>query len=225
MCLPSEIQSRKTEISPVQLDFACKSNQARFGTLDVGSGNKPLKEADVLCEKFLTNNKLRGDQAVVFDGKLFVLADAEALPFRNKAFDFVYCNRVIEYAEKPEHMIEELKRVGVSGYVCTPSMVFPNHYGAYCRKEKIIFVPRTKPRKTKNSTKCKGKILFQGLLRLIGFITGIYITEIFWGNGKETFSKCYKSNNKELKSVPLLLVKLLVTNRKMMEDLRDKIIW
>jgi len=195
-----------------------------YDTLDVGSGDRPLREADVLCDKHLYNNRQRGDRSLVIDGRSFVLADVEALPFRDKAFNFVYCNRVVEYTKNPEKAIGELERVGRSGYVCTPSLVFPNWYGAYSNKGKITFVPFLKSKKRRHTIRARKKFFVHSFLRLISFVTGIYTTEIYWGRGIETFTKYCKSNNKELGPFPLFLVKFLVINRKRMQDLRDEII-
>ena len=203
--------------------FDKKRKNSSYKVLDIGSGDKPLKEADVLCEKYLQNNIFRGNKCVVVSNKSLVLADAESLPFREEAVEFIYCNRVVEYTKNPEKTIKEFKRVAISGYVCTPSLVFPNFYGAYCRGDKTIFMPFTKSGIKKRSQN-KFTLLFQRFLLIFGFVSGIYTTEIYWGKGIEIFAECYKSNNNELKSVPVFLVKLLLKNRKVMENIRDTII-
>ena len=42
----------------------------------------------------------------------FILCDIHNLPFRNKVFDNVYCNNVLEHIESPTEGISELKRIG-----------------------------------------------------------------------------------------------------------------
>lgn len=45
----------------------------------------------------------------------------DRLPFDDKAFDFVYCRHVLEDMYNPFHLIQEMSRVGKSGYIEVPS--------------------------------------------------------------------------------------------------------
>lgn len=59
---------------------------------------------------------------------LWIVADGTALPFRDKCFDIVYSNSVIEHLgtyERQKLFAEECRRVGVSYYVQTPNRKFP----------------------------------------------------------------------------------------------------
>ncbi len=59
---------------------------------------------------------------------LWIIADGCQLPFRDRAFDIVFSNSVIEHvgsAERERLFAEECKRVGVRYYVQTPNKWFP----------------------------------------------------------------------------------------------------
>jgi hypothetical protein len=58
--------------------------------LEIGSGNRPRKRSDVLCDKFVVDNTERsGGDNIVIDTRPFVVADGLALPFKDKSFDYV----------------------------------------------------------------------------------------------------------------------------------------
>ena len=95
-------------------------------TLDVGSGVNPLMAAHVLCDvsrKYLRHEV--GSPPLTHD-KSFVQCDAHFLPFKDKAFDFVHCSQVLEHLKNPEKAYRELKRVGKSGYIETPTWLQEN---------------------------------------------------------------------------------------------------
>ena len=94
--------------------------------LDVGSGVNPLMAAHVLCDvvkKCVSRKDRRGRvcSPLLTYGKPFVQCDAHFLPFKDKAFDFVHCSHVLEHLEDPKKAYRELKRVGKSGYIETPT--------------------------------------------------------------------------------------------------------
>src|SRR5258708_31738031 len=88
-------------------------------TLDIGSGDSPFAPADVLCEKFIWDDRER--TARLRHDRPLVVGDIEDLPFRDKAFDFIYCCHVLEHTLHPDRAIEELMRVGRGGYIEIPS--------------------------------------------------------------------------------------------------------
>lgn len=87
--------------------------------LDVGSGRFPNARADVLCERF----PRRGDRLAVVD-RPFVVADAGALPFRDRAFAMAMASHLVEHVDDPGAVVAELARVGSEGYVETPHRRF-----------------------------------------------------------------------------------------------------
>lgn len=89
--------------------------------LDVGSGDKPHWRADVIVDKFLDDDRQRATGGILFDKKkLFISADVENFPFKDKAFDYVFCSHLLEHAENPGRAIEEIVRVGKKGYLEVP---------------------------------------------------------------------------------------------------------
>ena len=115
--------------------------------LDIGSGDKPHWRADILLDKYIDESYAaqrsgHGKTAVnkpVFD------ANAEHMPFRDKAFEYVICSHVLEHVENPSKVIEELIRVSKAGYIevpyegCSKINDFKSHLW-YCKKEDGVLV-------------------------------------------------------------------------------------
>jgi ubiquinone/menaquinone biosynthesis C-methylase UbiE len=83
--------------------------------LDVGCGHTPVGDVNVDLYKNPSTHRSR-DQSKCEDYDLhavpnLVVADAEHLPFKNNAFDYVYSNHVIEHVSNPEVMLREMVRV------------------------------------------------------------------------------------------------------------------
>lgn len=117
--------------------------------IDIGSGHNPHRRADVLVDKFLFDNAERaGSQIVTPEGKRLVVADAEALPFRDKSFDFAICSHVAEHIANISAFCSELGRVAQAGYLETPSRIAetlrhpPNHRWYVTKSgENLVFSP------------------------------------------------------------------------------------
>lgn len=93
--------------------------------LDVGSGHNPHPAADVLVERFVEDALgHRGGEGVKHDGRPIVLADGARLPFRDGAFACVYARHVAEHVPDVAAFLEELSRVGRSGYLECPSLLY-----------------------------------------------------------------------------------------------------
>ncbi len=120
--------------------------------LDIGSGDKPLWRADVIADRYLKDDKQRFSGPLVYDKrKLFIKADVQNLPFKNKAFDFVFCSHVLEHVENPEKAIQELTRVAKRGYIEVPNAIadllnpFPPHlWHCFFIKNTLIFKQKEK---------------------------------------------------------------------------------
>jgi SAM-dependent methyltransferase len=97
--------------------------------LDVGSGQNPSMRANVLCDRFLFDNSERACGGRPISDRPLVVADAERLPFRDRAFDFVVCSHLLEHVRHPEKLAAELQRVAARGYIETPSRVHERLYG------------------------------------------------------------------------------------------------
>jgi len=87
--------------------------------LDLGCGDKPHPRANVLCDRFASGSAERGGALAKI--RPTVIADAEELPFRNKAFDYVVCSHVLEHARDPRRFLGEMMRVAGGGYVECPT--------------------------------------------------------------------------------------------------------
>ena len=96
--------------------------------LEVGGGDSPSPRADVLVD-FAIDARERWGGRIERDDRPLVLARGEALPFRDKSFDYVIAFHVLEHSEHPEMFLSELERVALAGYIETPSFwwerVFP----------------------------------------------------------------------------------------------------
>jgi SAM-dependent methyltransferase/uncharacterized protein YbaR (Trm112 family) len=86
--------------------------------LEVGSGGSPYARANVLIDAY-TSTRERHWAPFITD-RLSVLGAGEALPFRDKSFDFVIASHVLEHSTNPERFLLELQRVAKAGYIETP---------------------------------------------------------------------------------------------------------
>lgn len=91
--------------------------------LEVGPGHNPSFRSNVIAEKFVDTNYHRCGDVKIYSHQTFVNADGENLPFKDKEFDYVICNQVLEHAENPEAFIREQCRVASRGYLETPSLL------------------------------------------------------------------------------------------------------
>lgn len=92
--------------------------------LEIGSGNRPRRRSNVLCDKFLESNTERsGGEALVVDNRPFVVADGHSLPFKDKCFDYVITSHILEHVEDPRQFVSELSRVARAGYIETPAEI------------------------------------------------------------------------------------------------------
>lgn len=119
--------------------------------LEVGSGNNPYPRSDVLLDKYLFNSKERENNKKLVIDRPLVIGEVEHLPFRNKSFDYVIASHVLEHADNPSKFLDEISRVGKSGYIATPlplqERVFnwPIHrWYVYNQGHKLLVIKKTK---------------------------------------------------------------------------------
>jgi SAM-dependent methyltransferase len=91
--------------------------------LEVGGGHNPHPRSNVVVDKFIDSNYHRHSDIKVLKHQQFLQADGENLPFKDKEFDFVICNQVLEHVENPEAFLREQMRVSKSGYLEVPSLI------------------------------------------------------------------------------------------------------
>jgi len=100
---------------------------AQRRVLDVGSGHRPHDDATHLVDLLPEDDSERGG-AVKRLGRSLVVATIEALPFKDKTFDYAYACHVLEHTDQPEEACRELMRVARAGYIETPSPFFEQGY-------------------------------------------------------------------------------------------------
>ena len=69
--------------------------------LEVGPGHSPTFRSNVLVDLFVDSNYHRCGNLKIYPHQQFINASGEALPFKDKEFDYVICNQVLEHAENP----------------------------------------------------------------------------------------------------------------------------
>jgi len=88
--------------------------------LDLGSGGWPFSRADHLADKFPEQTTHRVE-SIIRDGRPFCVVDIHHLPFKDDAYDFVFCSHVLEHLDNPGQAIRELTRIARKGYLEVPS--------------------------------------------------------------------------------------------------------
>lgn len=95
--------------------------------LDVGSGHRPHDDATHLLDLLPEDDTERGKPMKRL-GRPLVIGRVESLPFKDKAFDYVYASHVLEHTTDPGGACRELMRIGRSGYIETPSPFYEQGY-------------------------------------------------------------------------------------------------
>jgi hypothetical protein len=90
--------------------------------LEVGSGSNPWTHSDVLTDLYqVDNDGQRGGGDLSIDKRPLVITPGEKLPFKDNSFEFVYTSHVVEHAYDVASMLNEMSRVGKSGYIECPN--------------------------------------------------------------------------------------------------------
>ncbi|MFN0118608.1 MAG: methyltransferase domain-containing protein [Elusimicrobiota bacterium] len=118
--------------------------------IDIGGGDGPFPRADILCEKFFSDDSER--TSPILRDRPLVLGDIECLPFADKSFDFVYCAHVLEHTNDPAKAIAEIMRISNEGYIEVPSEYLeltatstPSHLWVIrLEAGKLVFRPKLK---------------------------------------------------------------------------------
>lgn len=100
--------------------------------LDVGAGGCPYPRSDVLLDRLIGAQHRCGSPLLV--DRPVVIAEAQQMPFKNKAFDFVVASHILEHMKDPHVFLDELSRVGKAGYIETPNVIFErlDPYSIHC---------------------------------------------------------------------------------------------
>jgi len=89
--------------------------------LEIGSGDRPNPRSDVLLDRYIDDNTERGGDLRI--DRPLIVADAEQLPFKDGAFDYIVCFHILEHMPDPARFLRELMRVGKRGWIQSPSEV------------------------------------------------------------------------------------------------------
>jgi SAM-dependent methyltransferase len=88
--------------------------------LDVGSGGWPFTRATHLADMYTGETSHRREE-LRRDTRPFLTIDITKMPFRDKAWDFVFCSHVLEHLTEPGTAMRELVRVSRRGYIEAPT--------------------------------------------------------------------------------------------------------
>jgi SAM-dependent methyltransferase len=118
----SKLMQALLAMGKVKLAWACRRLHcpvpASALVLEVGSGGSPYFRANVLIDAYGETRERHW--APFITDRPSVLGMGEALPFRDKSFDFVIASHVLEHSADPENFLRELQRVAKAGYIETP---------------------------------------------------------------------------------------------------------
>lgn len=89
--------------------------------LEIGSGDRPNPRSDVLVDRYIDDNTERGGNLKI--DRPLIVADAEELPFKDGAFDYVVCFHILEHMPDPAKFLREIARVGKRGWIQSPSEI------------------------------------------------------------------------------------------------------
>jgi len=171
--------------------------------LDVGSGHRPLPQADILVDKYLDDNSHRGGNLI--KDRPLINADVESLPFENNTFDFVNASQVIEHTKNPYKAVKELKRVSKSGHIDCPSYINENilfgqkihNYATIVVFNKIYFIRAKHPTNGHKFHKLYNEnIIFKFSVDICDILFNTHIVHYYWGNGKKIYKNFSKENSK-----------------------------
>lgn len=105
--------------------------------IDIGSGHKPYKDADILLEHRRSNNKDRWGQSLNID-RPTVLYDGLIMPFKNKSFEFSISRHVLEHVDSPKSFLNEIERISKAGYIETPSEIAESLFTPFDKHKWIV---------------------------------------------------------------------------------------
>lgn len=89
--------------------------------LEIGSGDRPNPRADVLLDRYVEDNTERGGNLRI--DRPLIVGEAEELPFKDGAFDYIICFHILEHMADPTRFLRELMRVGKRGWIQSPSEI------------------------------------------------------------------------------------------------------
>ncbi len=123
---------------------------AKALVLEIGAGGNPYFRSNVLVDAYESTGE-RHWVPLTMD-RPTVLAFAEKLPFKDKAFDFVIASHVLEHSLDPIRFLGEMQRVSRAGYIEVPDAFmerinpYPDHrLEITVRERKLIIRKKIAP--------------------------------------------------------------------------------
>ena len=112
-----------------------KSIKPEDRVLEIGPGGTPYERSDVFLDLdpslFKDEDEAlyqRGAAPPLKTDKPIVYYDGKKFPFKDKEFDYVICSHVIEHVDDINTFVKELFRVGKSGYIEFPTILYDYIY-------------------------------------------------------------------------------------------------
>ena len=91
--------------------------------LDVGGGHNPHHRANIVIDRYVSDNTHRCGNLKILQNQQLIIADGMFLPLKDKTFEYVISSHALEHVEDPSVFLNELSRVAKKGYVETPSLI------------------------------------------------------------------------------------------------------
>jgi uncharacterized protein YbaR (Trm112 family) len=95
--------------------------------IDLGGGHDPFPRSDAVVDKYVDDDFERGSP--IPRDRPLVVADGEALPFRDGSIAYLIASHVLEHATDPAAFAAELSRVAGAGFVQVPSALAERSFG------------------------------------------------------------------------------------------------
>jgi uncharacterized protein YbaR (Trm112 family) len=95
--------------------------------LDLGGGHDPFPRSDAVVDKYVDDDFERGSP--IPRDRPLIVADGQALPFRDGSVAYLIASHVLEHATDPAAFAAELSRVARAGFVQVPSALAERSFG------------------------------------------------------------------------------------------------
>lgn len=105
--------------------------------LDIGSGHKPDKKANILFEYSDAGNEHRWNKSLKVDRPI-IFYNQKQFPFKNDTFRKSICKHVLEHVTDPMFFLKEIERISMGGYIETPSEIAELIFTPYDQHKWII---------------------------------------------------------------------------------------
>ncbi|MEK7460342.1 MAG: hypothetical protein AAB628_02230 [Patescibacteria group bacterium] len=105
--------------------------------LDIGSGHKPDKKANILFEYSDAGDEHRWNKSLKVDRPI-IFYNQKQFPFKKNAFRKSICKHVLEHVDDPVFFLKEVERISMGGYIETPSEIAELIFTPYDQHKWVI---------------------------------------------------------------------------------------